>query len=219
MRHRSGCCLPALLLLACAVVQSQVNANPVGPCVPDSVAVDTSLTRESGELILGMAWGETFQASDTLIQSVTVWRIASEHNDPSPLKFWITEVDSSGTPHTHLVVYDGPIISVTSPDSIHPTPITYAFDPPIVLPRQSVYCFWVQEVCSGWADLLIDGGVDGYPGGHLWQTFRSDFDGCILRDYPNTFPSYDLVFTLVFCNTRITPVRRTTWGEVKVKYR
>jgi hypothetical protein len=197
---------------------ARVEGRALGPCVPDSIIVDTTLTTNVGELILGMAWGETFQASDTLIQSVTVWRIPSEHNDPSGLKFWVTEVDSGGTPHTHLVVYDGPILSITSPDSIHSTPLTYTFDPPVVLPRQSVYCFWIQEVCTGYADLLIDA-ANGYSGGMLWETFRSDADGCILRDYPQSFPEADLVFTLVFCNTRITPVRRTTWGEVKVKYR
>jgi len=166
-----------------------------------------------------MAWGETFMAQDTLIQSVTVWRIPSEHNDPSPLKFWITQIDSSGTPLTHLVVLDGPTLSFTSPDSIHPTPLVYSFDPPISLPRPSSYCFWVQEVCSGYHDVLIASGVNGYKGGALWETFRSNAEGCILRAYPESFPNDDLVFTLVFCNTRTTPVRQPTWGQVKVKYR
>ena len=135
-----------------------------GACQPDSVGVDTLLAGDVGDIILGMAWGETFTAADTLISSVTVWRLAAEHNDPSPLKFWITEVDSSGRPHTHLVVYDGPTLSFTSPDSIRPTTLVYSFDPPIALPRPSTYCFWVQEVCAGYADLLIDTG-NHYPGG------------------------------------------------------
>jgi len=193
------------------------SAGPLGNCPVDSVGVDTSKATEGGEIVLGMAWGESFTASDTLIHSVTVWRIAPEYNDSSSVKFWITEVDSSGTPHTHLVVYDGPTIFVVSPDSTRPTKIEFDFDPPIALPRPSQYCFWIQEICSGYADLLIDKN-DDYPGGHLWHTFRSDFDGCILRDYPEAFPSYDLVFTLTFCG-RSTPTRTTTWGQLKRLYR
>ncbi|MBI1798497.1 MAG: hypothetical protein HYR73_02295 [Candidatus Eisenbacteria bacterium] len=188
-------------------------------CIPESVRVDTSQATNVGDIVMGKAWGETFTAADTLIESVTAWRIPSEHNNPSQLKFWITEVDSGGTPHTHLVVYDGPTLSFTSPDSTRPTPITYAFDPPISLPRPSVYCFWVQEVCTGYADLLIDAN-DAYSGGHLWETYRSDFDGCILRDYPDPrYPGADLVFTLVFCNTHSTPARNPTWGQLKARYR
>ncbi|MBI1798212.1 MAG: hypothetical protein HYR73_00830 [Candidatus Eisenbacteria bacterium] len=86
--------------------------------------VDTSQATTSGDIIWGKAWGETFTAADTLIQSVTVWRIPPEHNDSTSTKFWITEVDSGGTPHTHLVVYEGPWLMVVSPDSTRPTPIT-----------------------------------------------------------------------------------------------
>jgi len=187
-------------------------------CAPESVVVDTSVSNEPGELIWGMAWGQTFVATDTLVTAVTVWRMAPEHNDPIPMKFWITEVDSSERPHTHLVVYDGPTLSFTSPDSTRPTAITYTFDPPISLPRPSNYCFWVQETCSGWADLLV-ALQDDYAGGHLWETFRSDFEGCILRDYPESFPFEDLVFSLVFCNTHTTAVHQPTWGELKARYR
>lgn len=121
-------------------------------------------------------------------------------------------------PLTHLVEYDGPIVSFTSPDSIDPTPLVYSFDPPIVLPRPSTYCFWIQETCSGWGDFLIDG-LNGYKDGSLWGTFRSNFEGCILRAYPENFAGADLVFSLVFCNTHTTPTRRQTWGELKARYR
>ncbi len=211
--------MPLATLILCTLSTTPASAAPVDTsCAPESVGVDTSRVTDSGELIWGMAWGETFTAADTLIRSVTVWRIAPEHNDLSSLKFWITEVDSGGRPHTHLVVHEGPTISVVSPDSTRPTAITYAFDPPISLPRPSIYCFWVQEICSGYADLLIDAN-DGYPGGHLWETYRSDFDGCILRDYPRSFPAADLVFTLEFCHAATTPVRGTTWGQLKLRYR
>jgi hypothetical protein len=196
--------------MLCHVLAGPAEGRIQVACSPESVGVDTSLATASGDIVLGKAWGETFVASDTLILSVTVWRIPSEHNDPSGLKFWVTQVDSSGTPHTHLVVYEGPILSVVSADSTRPTKIEYVFDPPISLPRPSVYCFWVQEVCTGYADLLIDG--------QLWQTSRSNFEGCILRDYPAPFPGADLVFRMEFCGG-VTPTRRTSWGELKVRYR
>jgi len=166
-----------------AVARARVQAN----CTTKSVGIDTSRVTDTGELIWGMAWGQTFTATDTLIQSVTVWQMAPEYNDSTSTKFWITEVDSGGTPHTHLVTYEGPWLFVVSPDSTRPTPITYVFNPPIALPRPSVYCFWIQ-VCTGYADLLIDRNNDCTQG-MLWETFRSDFDGCILRDYPQSFGS------------------------------
>jgi hypothetical protein len=181
------------------------------------VGVDSTMGTVEGDIILGKAWGESFVAIDTLLLSATVWRIPSEAANPSALKFWITEVDSAGTPHTHLVVYEGPTISVVSADTSRPTPIVYTFDPPVPLPKRGPYCFWIQEVCTGYADLLIDP-HDDYPGGSLWQTFRSDFDGCILRDFPRSLSSEDLAFRLEFCDA-VVPVRRWSWGQVKEKYR
>src|SRR5262249_20636331 len=121
-RHwiRAGGVVATLIALAhpCSVVTAAS-----APCSGVLLGVDSSMGTVSGELILGMAWGETFVANDTLLLSATVWRIPSEAADPSPLKFWITEVDSSGRPHTHLVVYEGPTISVVSADTSSPTPI------------------------------------------------------------------------------------------------
>jgi hypothetical protein len=206
-----------LAIILSLTLPDRSEGSPQSGCSPESIGVDTSKATTSGGLIWGKAWGETFVAKDTLIQSVTVWRIAPEHNDPSEMKFWITEVDSAGMPHTHLVVQEGPTISVVSPDSTRPTKIEFVFDPPISLPRPSVYCFWVQLACTGYVDLLIDA-YDDYPGGYIWQTFRSDFDGCILRDYPRWIASADLVFEIVFCDPP-TPTRKTTWGDLKVRYR
>lgn len=211
---RVGSFIAALTGLAhvCPVVTAAA-----APCSGMHVGVDSTAGTAVGEIILGMAWGQSFIAADTLLLSATVWRIPSEAADPSPLKFWITEVDSSGTPHTHLVVYDGPTISVVAADTSRPTPIVYTFDPPVQLPRPGPYCFWVQEVCTGYADLLIDP-KDDYAGGSLWNTFRSDFDGCILRDFPRAHPGADLAFRLEFCDT-VVPVRRSSWGQVKARYR
>ena len=68
-----------------------------------------------------------------------------------------------------------------------------------------------------YADLLIDAN-DDYSGGHLWETYRSNFEGCILRDYPRSFPGADLAFEIVFC-APTTPTRGSTWGQLKLLYR
>jgi hypothetical protein len=62
-----------LLVGLCVLLRPlSADAGPLGNCPLDSVGVDTSKAFEGGELILGMAWGESFTASDTLIHSVTV---------------------------------------------------------------------------------------------------------------------------------------------------
>ena len=192
-------------------------AHTASDCNIARVGVDTSLATTTGDIILGKAWGETFVATDTLISTVTVWRIPPEHDDLTSTKFWITSVDSTGMPLTHAVAFDGPWLSVVSADSTRPTMITYEFDPPIALPSRGTYCFWIQ-VCTGYADLLIDGNAH-YAGGQLWQTFRSDFDDCILRSFPRSLPDYDLVFTIEFCAKSTTQARRGSWGKLKSLYR
>jgi len=203
-------------VLWCAAVTACVARAAHGDCVPDSAGVDTSLATYSSDINRGQALGETFFAPDTIVTSVTLWRIPPEHANPSSLKFWITEVDSAEVPHTHLVVYEGPMISVVSPDSTRPTRLDFTFDPPIVLPRVASYCLWAQEICAGYADLVIDTN-DGYAAGSLWKTGISNFEGCILRDFPAPLPA-DLVFTVRFCAPP-TPTRATTWGQLKVRYR
>src|SRR6266516_2507837 len=130
--------LTALVGLALGCLDAR--AAPAEPCPAIIVAVDSTKGSVSGDIILGKAWGESFVAPDTILSSARVWRIPSEAANPSDLKFWITEVDSTGKPHTHLVVYEGPTISVVSADTSRPTPIVYTFDPPVHLPRPGQYC-------------------------------------------------------------------------------
>jgi len=218
LRDRYACFVLFAALASCAAYSATARADGPAPCSPESVGVDVSLGTDSGALILGMALGQTFVATDTLIRSVTVWRIPSEAANPSGMKFWLTELDSTGTPRTGLVVHEGPTIRVVSQDTSRPTPIQYVFDPPIGLPRPSQYCFWVQVICGSYADLLLDPN-DDYPGGHEWRTGRSSFGGCYLRDYPDSFVGFDLAFLIEFCTTAATPARGSTWGELKLRYR
>jgi hypothetical protein len=187
-------------------------------CSTESVSVDTSKADRSGYVAAldGEAPGETFVADDTLISSISVWRAAFEANDADPMKLWITEVDSSGLPLADRVVLDGPMIQATG-DGVHPTEVRYSFSPPIALPRRGPYFLAIQEPCYGYFDLLATL-TDAYSGGEAWRTGRSYLSGCILRPYPNRLIHPDLVFTIVFCDAT-TPVRRTSWGDLKVRYR
>src|SRR6266478_1283878 len=69
---------PVIALLGIACIFPAAGHAQGGACQSNVVAVDSTSGTVSGELILGMAWGETFVASDTLLSSARVWRITSE---------------------------------------------------------------------------------------------------------------------------------------------
>jgi hypothetical protein len=71
-----------------------------------------------------------------------------------------------------------------------------------------------QETCAGYNDLLMDL-QDDYPSGQAFRT-NSRTDGCVLLG--GSWLGVDLIFTIDFCDTT-TPVRRETWGKLKVLYR
>ena len=212
--------LSARLLVALFCHARPVHGEGTQSCTPESVGVDTSLAATSthAAAIDGEGPGETFIAADTLIRSITVWRAAVETPNANPLKLWITEVDSSGTPLIGQVVFDGPALSVPYGDGIHPIKIQYSFDPPLALPHRGRYFFAIQELCWGHFDLVVSAG-DPYPDGGLWRTGRSNFSGCILAFTLSNFISYDLVFTIEFCRDTTTATHRKSWGQIKTMYR
>jgi len=187
-------------------------------CSPESIGVDTSFADNRVAAINGEGPGQTFMAADTLIRSITVWRVAIETPNANPLKLWITEVDSTGTPLIGSVVFDGPAVSVPYGDGIHPIKIEYWFDPPVALPHRGRYFFAIQELCWGWFDLLTSS-VDAYPDGSAWRTGRSNFSGCILSYNVSRLIRPDLVFTIEFCRDAATATQRRSWGELKLRYR
>jgi hypothetical protein len=207
-------------LLAAVHPVSARSADPtqiLAPCIAESIGLDPSLATTAGDVVLGKAWGQTFVAPDTLIQSVTVWRIPQEAtNDFSEMKFWLTSVNPITGNVRESLIQEGPSQVFLSDDASQPTRIQYTFDPAIHLPQPGRYAFWIQ-VCTGYADLLIDTNND-YPGGYLWQTNRSSLSGCILAG-GSSFPGFDLAFEVVFCTDAATPTRRDTWGDLKVRYR
>lgn len=168
----------------------------------------------------GEAGGETFDAADTLIQSIAVWRLAGQTPYGGHLKLWITEADSTGVPQLDRRVLDGPVITVPFGDGIHPIKMEWSFDPPAVLPRKGKYYFAVQDWCGGHWSLLVSTD-DTYAGGKAWRSGITCFDlyGCDLYRPPWRLTADDLVFTIEFCQTGGTPTLSHTWGQLKVIYR
>jgi hypothetical protein len=169
------------------------------PCDTVSVGIDASRANNSAGDILGEAAGQTFFAPDTLVHSLTVWRVASECRDwQIGIHLYITEADSNGRPLTNHIVLDGPSIYIPESDCYQPVPFRWVFNPPLVLPRRVTYAFFLQvpsSQCPNYFDVLGRDGND-YPEGHFWWTDRSS--SCGLRLSPNSNPNADLCFTIKF---------------------
>lgn len=149
-----------------------------------------------------------------------MWRPAVQTPYGGQLKLWITEADTAGVPQVDRKVLDGPVITVPFGDGIHPIKMEWLFDPPFPLPHRGRYYFAAQDWCGGHWDLLVNLN-DAYSGGNAWRSGITCFDpdGCYLYRPPDPFWSYDLVFTIEFCQEGTTAVRRGSWGQLKVIYR
>jgi len=214
----------ALASLAAVVLTLSVVPAPGGaqPCSIQTVGLDTSQATTSGGAFLGEAPGQTFLARDTLTRSLTVWRMASEDTNLYGMHLYITETDSTGMPLTDHMVLDGPTLYNPYGDGIHPIPFQWVFDPPVALPRRGLYAFFLRMTpcVLGYFDVLArESAEDLYPEGHFWWTPRSANAGCVLLRAPYSNPAADMIFRMEFCSTTTVPVRRKTWGEIKVIYR
>jgi hypothetical protein len=202
------------------VAASPRASRASGTCVQDSIGIDSALANNSSGTILGEATGQTFYAVDTLLKSLTVWRVASEcQNFLIGIHLYITRADSSGRPLTQQIVLDGPSLVVPNGDCVHPIAFQWDFDPPFALPGSGIYAFFLQvpmSQCPSYFDVLGHDGEDAYPPGHLWSTLRTDF--CDLPQGLVSWPASDMNFIAVFCDTHSTPILRHTWGELKMRY-
>ena len=203
-----------------AAVASPRVSRSSATCTQDSIGIDPSLANSSGGTILGEAIGQTFYAADTLLTSLTVWRVASQcQNFLIGMHLYIARADSNGTPLLSQIVLDGPSLVVPNGDCVHPIPIQWGFDPPLVLPAAGTYAFFLQvqmSQCPSYFDLIGREGSDAYPPGHVWRTNRTDF--CELVGGLVSYPDADFSFIAVFCDTHSTPTLRHTWGELKMRY-
>jgi len=221
--------LAQVILVAASSSQPAFVANHSSPvdrsfavCASESIGVDTSLANNSGDVLLGEAIGQTFVVVDTLLSSLSVWRVADEcQNFLIGIHLYITKTDSGGTPVTPDIVLDGPTLVIPNGDCIHPIKFEWNFDPPLALPGPGTYAFFLQvpsSQCPSYFNLLAHTGTpDAYTGGHGWLTGRTDF--CDLAQGIVSVPDGDYVFTAVFCNMHVTPTVHRSWGDIKVFYR
>jgi hypothetical protein len=170
------------------------------------VGIDTTLGDGIGPVVIFGSIGQTFKTQDTLVTSLTVWRLpwGLYHL----LRPRIVDTDSTGKPIA-TTVWEGPALSLGD-DPSGRTPYTWTFDPPLVLPHRGSFAWYV---CSGDINMLA-ALTDPYPDGNAWRECRGVCGpGC------RNAQSYDLVFNITFCSDRATAARRQTWGQLKTIYR
>jgi len=183
--------------------------------------LDTTFWDSAAGTQLGEAVGQTFLARDTLITRLTVWRYP---NIPNVLgaHLFITGVDTTRTPprpNTGDILLNGPTLHIYNSDPPGQLiELSFVIDPPLALPRPGLYAFFLQtEDCNQGQFLILASDQNPYPYGNYWGTGRVDYP-CYLRAVDGGSDPYDLIFDIEYCRPA-TPVRKTSWGELKTIYR
>ena len=193
---------------------ARASASYAATCSPRQIGPDTTSATGPTSLIFGMAYGETFVATDTLIESITVWRVAADDTSYAGWELFIVGTDSLGQPDVSNVLLHGKV--VYDPYGAGYAPMTFSFDPPFALPAPGKYEFAVQlSPCDALGYLLLSL-TDTYPDGDLWRHDRSSCDH--LRGGAVEGPNADLSFDIVFCDQAV-PTKTETWGRMKARYR
>jgi hypothetical protein len=193
------------------------------------VGVDTTRYDTIFAVYLGSGYGQVFEARDTVLQAFSVW---GECPNNTALASYILGLDSTGRPDIHRILRVGPTLTIQYqgcfPPPSPPADLPYArarfvFDPPVILPGPGSYEFVVVVApdppdysCDGATTLLGDT-LDPYPGGAAWRHVRT-YPLCSLGGPRLDAAGEDLVFQLEFCEES-TPVLRSSWGSLKVRYR
>jgi hypothetical protein len=183
------------------------------------VAYDsTHGTNWVGPTVYGAAVGQTFLATDTLLESITVWRPYS----PAFVHIFVVGTYNQ-IPQPWLLVGQGPDEGVPLYETPPPyESATWTFDPPLALPYAGLYAFFLQgyhcKLVPPFA-VVVDS-TAGYSDGQFWMTESlGPFDDCFMPPV-TTFPhNLDMCFIATFCPTGPTRSRRTSWGELKLLYR
>ena len=219
--HRAWRSLPAWFLLAALAAASAHPASGDVCNFPVRVAVDTTQT-DTTVLAWGCrGYGQVFLATDTLIQSISIWRPAQPALDGRPRYLFITETfvnpaDSRVYPDVERLLLDaGSLVNLVG-DGIHPVEYRWVFDPPFALPYRGRFFFDIlASFFSSW--LIPAATADPYPDGEAWET------GPVVDCSPGwpraSPPQADLVFEVRFCATGATPALPKSWGRLKVMYR
>jgi len=214
---------PSLGRLHLLALVLALSAKPAaGQCAYTEVVVPPDSSNSSTSTFLGEAVGQTFVAEETLIESITVWRVHWQANHVYGMRVFVFPVDSMGVPDAGNAIGVSPSVFHTDGDGVHPTAFEFAFDQPLRLPKTGVYEFAVApDPCySLWDILAVDerrSGRDIYPPGYTWGHTRS-VEPCPPMPGPAPYPAADLCFKIRYCDG-ITPTQKSSWGQLKVLYR
>jgi len=188
-------------------------------CSPVTVGMDSSYANGSeSSVALGEALGQTFYASDTLIESVTIYRYPTPNPNDEGWHLLILGTDSAGAPNTANIIMDGPTSYAVNGDGVHPVAINFEFSPPFALPHPGEYeLAFLGDPCDGTAIQMINGN-NAYSGGCYWLHPRSAIIGCKVRSGPLQLADWDMIFQIRFCELAV-PAESGTWGSIKARYR
>jgi len=217
----SGRTFRMLLVIASALTFGALSASlgRADDCAPYFTGLDSSFAQASeSSIALGKAMGETFLATDLLIESITVWRPGNPDPEGEGWHLFILGTDSLGAPDVGNVILDGPTVYSSGLSAAKYVPLVFQFNPPITLPHPGTYeAAFLGVPCSGTILLAINL-ANAYGGGEFWLHDRSAFSGCSVRPNPMGVPSWDMVIQIESCAAP-TPTVDTTWGTLKAKYR
>jgi len=210
--------VPAALFLAGSLFLAW--AAPVAvraDCTTETVGIDTTGSRLFVGAFNGRSIAQVFYAPDTLVQSVTVWRPASDQVNITGMHLYITGVHSAGAPDPSDVLLDGQTIVLPSTGAT-PKPVVYSLDPPLALPHRGLFAFAIKQdtpQCLGIFNLMADS-IGVYRDGDSWTIYP--FYSCLGLGFGPAPEPRDVVFEVAFCEMG-TPTLRTTWGRLKSTYR
>ena len=182
------------------------SAPSRGDCASAVVGLDPSQANTSGSALLGEGIGQTFATSDTLIGSLTVWRV--EQFSTIGMHLYIMGTDSTGKPDRSRMIQNGPTLVVYG-DGTYPAEIKWTFDPPVVLPSPGEYAFFLfQDPCLEFFDILATSMGALYPDGNAWYTGQTS--QCIMNSNLHNIPDADYIFQVEFCHEVATRSRGTS---------
>lgn len=207
--------LPVLCLMRIVAAPCAAGAQ----CVADTIGVPVSLANGIDFMSFGSADGESFYASDTLIESITIWRPANYGPIALGLNLFISKAFV-----TQPILFDCGVVRVLDSDPPgQPVPMTWSFDPPLRLPFKGPFVLWVQVEGCYVLDypILAHKGSDAYPQGGCLYTIRTYEGPCVhMPNIKGACPlDVDMCFLVAFCHGAVTATRRSTWGALKLLYR
>src|SRR5213078_3321173 len=92
-----GLLVAMLVSSAAGLAGVHQGAQAASDCAT-SLTISQQVSNTAVSIFGGRAWGETFRTADTLVRSITVWRLALPDTDYINFRLFITRVDPTGRP-------------------------------------------------------------------------------------------------------------------------